>query len=123
MSSQNEAHGDEGLLDITDKHREDAKSEVLEIISLYGQYPQPAREGKPIRRVEFSLSEYLADEFDASDMAAMLAGIIANCGLDQMDVISMAEKKIMAQLSDHLEDSQLVADVAEKMAQDESEEA
>lgn len=112
-------HGDEHLtLDVESFERR-AIEDVVETIMLFGQYPQPrgAWDKRPPRSVEFDLQEYLVEHRDDSDLANLAMCAIINFG--DFDERRLNEnRKLEAELTEHLRDSQIVRDRAEDLAEE-----
>jgi hypothetical protein len=113
-------HGDEHLVLDVESFQARALADVVECITMYGQWPQPRQpwDKRPQRRVEFSLNEYLVEEWDASDLARFIEQCLGKSPADFMDDRAAFETHLQRKLKEHLEDSQIVRDHAEKLAQD-----
>jgi len=100
-----------------DEYRERALDEVIETIMLWGQYPAP-NPYRPPRRIEFDLAEWVAENVDVSELAQFLGAHIANDEKkDEKQLV--LEVDISAKLSEHLRDSDMVADKIEELHEDE----
>lgn len=118
-------HGDEDGVEVTNAHRAQAKTEVLETIELFGQYPQPSysKEFRQHRRVRFDLADYISEECDPGKVANDLAWLITTYGLDRMEAIDKVRDKIMEQVAADSFIEGLVDEVAGEIAQQEREDA
>ena len=111
-------HGDENeklALDL-----EGALEEVVETIMLFGQYPQPSQRNRS--RVQFQLDEYLFEYFwdEESVLGAYEAYLTQfNAGFD--DKRLRESTRLQESLTDHLRDSAIVRDHAERVAQQKKE--
>lgn len=118
-------HGDEGLVEVTDAHRAQAKTDILETIELFGQYPQPSysKEFRQHRRVRFDLADYISEECDPGKVANDLAWLITTYGLDRMEAIDKVRDKIMEMVAADPYIDALADEVAGEIAQQEREDA
>lgn len=112
-------HGDEDQVLDVESFEKRALADVVETIMLFGQWPQPHWDKtKPARRVAFDLNEFLADEYDASDLARIAVAALTLNGVEWMDFHSDEQKKLEAKITEHLRDSQIVRDHAEHLAEE-----
>ena len=119
------AHGDEGLVEVTGAHRAQAKTDILEIIEMFGQYPQPSysKEFRQHRRIRFSLSEFISEECDPSDVAHYLVRLLTTNRLDHLDAVSQITDRIMEQVAADPFIAALADEVAGEIALQEKEDA
>ncbi len=101
-------------------YRERALDDVIETIMLFGQWPQPRPwRGGTVRRVEFDLCDWIADNLEPSELAAFAVGQI--CGEDTASGRLHLERDITEQLRAELSDSEMVNDHIDELHRDETE--
>ena len=120
MSSQNEAHGDEDLVDVTDAHLEQALEVVVETVMLFGCYPQPNRAGLPTRRVVFDLSDFIAENMDVGLLSEWITGCITSFGVDRSINVDRYTDELQAMVTKYFDGSEIVADLAGEYALEEA---
>jgi hypothetical protein len=122
----NEAHGDEGGLDLA-PHMENALELVIEDILKYGEYPQPRRVGLFITTGkggprQFDLCEFVQENIDAGDILESFVKY-AICSDRDRDFEAMKwERKFSAMLLENLAGSEIVRERAEQLAEEAMEE-
>ncbi len=100
-----EAHGDEGMKEITDRRLELALEEVVECILDHGQWPRKGR-------AQFDLYEYLMEERDPSYALEMYVAAMSSNTRAMEDRIERERASVEAILINHLQGSDMVADHA-----------
>ena len=100
-----EAHGDEGMKEITDRRLELALEEVVECILDHGQWPRKGR-------AQFDLYEYLMEERDPSYALEMYVAAMSSNTRAMEDRIERERATIVEMLTKHLQGSDMVADHA-----------
>lgn len=116
-----ESHGDEHLtlkLDL-----DEALADVVDTIMLYGEYPEPRPIGKPRRPMQFSLHEYIENEWDTAEMSELLVPLLTDFSSDFAVTCMQAADDLRNELTDHLRDSKIVHERAEQLAQQKKEDA
>ena len=112
-------HGDENeklALDL-----EAALEEVVYTIMLFGQWPQPKPLGDPQPRVEFSLTEFIANEVEHSELVDVYVDAITGSFDSFYDTQERKRRDIEDRLTNHLRDSKIVHAHAERAAQQKKE--
>jgi hypothetical protein len=109
----------ESANDIT-PYMEAALDNVITVVMGFGQWPQPRpwRERQPV--AEFVLRDWMTEDMGIDDLLNLAVGII--CGsskLERMETIASFEGKIEEMLRDHLRDSEIVREEAERIMDDE----
>ena len=104
-------------------YRQSALDSVIETIMLFGQYPQP-RTGTgwhtQTRRVEFDLSEWVAENMEPADLAHFM--VVHICNDENKDLQrDKAEKWIEEQLRGELVDSDMVMEKIDDLYNDDRE--
>ncbi len=112
MSTQNEAHGDEDMRDLTERDVELALEEIVECILDHGGYPAQGRR-------QFDLYEWLIEERDSSYAWEMyVASMSSNTRAFELRVVrELGEVERM--LIKHLTGSDMVSDLANERAAEE----
>lgn len=113
-------HGDENNIDV-EPYMKDALADVVICIMLFGQYPS-TREVWNGERIRFMLREFMIEEcedeiIDLAMCAAMY--FVPQTQTRRNKILDIVEAK----LSEHLRDSDIVREVAERMFYDAKDEA
>lgn len=103
-------YGDEGIIDL-EPYMQEALEYVVDIITLYGQFPRPYQQ----TRKQFDLYEWMTErmQYDLQEFAFSMT-----LELDRQAHAEMRDAwqdKIRARLMDELADGQMVIDVAEQL--------
>ena len=112
-------HGDENeklALDL-----DAALEDVVETIMLFGRYPQARRLGGKQVPMQFSLYEYLENEWDSAEMSDLLVPMLTDFSSDFESYRMTAADALRNELNDHLRDSAIVHAHAERVAQQKKE--
>jgi len=112
MSTQNEAHGDEDMRDLTERDVELALEEVVECVLEYGQWPKKGR-------AQFDLYDYLIENRDPSYAWETYLCAISDNSEALANRIRRERASIEAILLTHLKDSGMVQDLANERASEE----
>lgn len=112
MSTQNEAHGDEDMRDLTERDVELALEEVVECVLEYGQWPKKGR-------AQFDLYDYLIENRDPSYAWEMYLCSISDNSEALANRIRRERASVEAILLTHLQDSGMVQDLANQRASEE----
>ena len=123
-----EEHGDEGLIEITDRDMEVALEQVVETIIMFGQWPQPSRSTLYERRNNikpFDLVDFMMDRntIEFSDLVEFIVAGFSDYSLGGYfsDLRYRYEKKVTDVLMAHLKDSDIVREQAIKNIREERE--
>ena len=110
MSTQNEAHGDEDQRrELTERELELALEEIVECVLEYGQWPRKGR-------AQFDLYDYLTENRDPSyAWETYLCAISDNSGAIE-NRIRRERASVEAMLIEHLQNSNMVSDLANQRA-------
>jgi len=112
MSTQNEAHGDEDMRDLTERDVELALEEVVECVLEYGQWPRKGR-------AQFDLYDYLIENRDPSYAWEMYLCSISDNSEALANRIRRERASVEAILLTHLQGSDMVQDLANQRASEE----
>jgi len=112
MSTQNEAHGDEDMRDLTERDVELALEEVVECVLEYGQWPKKGR-------AQFDLYDYLIENRDPSYAWETYLCAISDNSEALANRIRRERASVEAILLTHLQGSDMVQDLANQRASEE----
>ena len=110
MSTQNEAHGDEGQRrELTERELELALEEIVECVLEYGQWPRKGR-------AQFDLYDWLMENRDPSYAWEMYLCSISDNSQALENRIRRERASVEAMLLTHLQSSGMVRDLANERA-------
>ena len=110
MSTQNEAHGDEGQRrELTERELELALEEIVECVLDHGGYPANGRR-------QFDLYEWLIEERDSSYAWEMYVASMSSNTRALENRIERERASVEAMLIKHLTGSDMVSDLANERA-------
>ena len=111
-------HGDENeklALDL-----DAALEDVVETIMLFGQYPQPSQRDR--QRVQFQLDEYLSDHYwDEESVLSAYEAYLTQFSTAFDDKRMRESARLQENLTEHLRNSVIVREHAERVAQQKKE--
>ena len=128
-NKMSEAHGDEHLTIDLEPHLEGALEMVIECVMNFGVWPQPRKVGRFItsgssRPTRFDLYDFLESK-NVPEEAELREFFIASLNTTSStwgafsDMRSMWEKKITKLLTEHFTGSEIVKELAQKLAEEE----
>ena len=109
MSTQNEAHGDEDMRDLTERDVELALEEVVECVLEYGQWPKKGR-------AQFDLYDYLTENLDPSYAWEMYLCAVSDNSEALANRIKGERAEVERILIKHLTGSDMVTERAAEIA-------
>ena len=104
VESMSEAHGDEGLVEPTERDFELALDEVVDEVMSFGRYPRKGR-------AEVDLFEFVSENCDPSTFIEIFVGAL----IDDRAIRESVERQresVREMLTKHLKDSDMVDDLA-----------
>jgi hypothetical protein len=109
----------ESANDIT-PYMQAALDNVITVVMGFGQWPQPRPWQTQQRKIEFVLRDWMAENVSTDRLMDFSVAII--CGsskLERMETIANFEGDIEEMMRDHLRDSEIVQEEAERIMDDE----
>jgi ABC-type enterochelin transport system ATPase subunit len=101
--------------EITDDDRDGAIKQIIEDLFAYGRYPENGR-------IEFDLSEFLADYWGEQDLARFAVTVFGGNNERIIDAIAMMRERAEIILRRELEDLDITDELAQEIANDRGQE-